>query len=393
MANVIDYLDWRGDIPFSPDFPFNEADTVALCLFSYLEMEKIALNETETIQSICEKILTREDQHYHLEMDKELAKRLAVSNRLGKLKVTDFEFDRDKEEQEQFAALCVHLPQDEVVMVYRGTDSSVIGWKEDLNMAFMEEVPAQASGLGYATRMAQKYEGERLRLMGHSKGGNVAMYAAFYLPLEYARRIVRVDNLDGPGFAEKVIQENATDDLIPKMHTFFPTDSIIGRLLKHLEDHTVVQSDRLGVYQHDLYSWQILRNKIVRGEGLTQQSEVISGMFTGWLQHSSLEQRAVFADAIYKIYSSTNQETVKEFHRSIIKNAPTILRAYRGMDPKEKKTALEMLVLFGKTFMGSFKDNRNARELAEEVSLEMGEVLREMGDAAAGLEEKITQEE
>ena len=145
---------------------------------------------------------------------------------------------------------------------FMGTDMTIYGWKEDFNMAFMENVPCQILGKKYLEDISKKYHNKKIRIGGHSKGGNVAVYSAITSSEKVKKRIVKVYNYDGPGFNKNIIDKYETDDILEKIETYIPQDSIIGRLLNHKEKKTIIQSIEKGILQHDIYSWQVLKKKL-----------------------------------------------------------------------------------------------------------------------------------
>lgn len=179
MANINDYLDWRGDVPLS-SMGLNEIDNMILSRFSYLPFPKIELDDNEKIGSIMAKFRRLKDTDYNIAGDIPLSKKLRKSMRFRKLIVSDYCSVVDNEVEKQFAAICVHLPNDELYISYCGTDNTLVGWKEDFNLSFMSHIPAQIEGVNYLKMIAQKYPNAKIHIGGHSKGGNVAVYSAVF---------------------------------------------------------------------------------------------------------------------------------------------------------------------------------------------------------------------
>ena len=184
---------------------------------------------------------------------------LANSVRFGNLYISDFINKKDVEQEKQFSAITVHLPNDYIYVAFRGTDNTIVGWREDLNMCFSDTVPSQIDAVNYLNSIAKKYDNENLKIFvgGHSKGGNLAIYAAAFCDLKFQEKIVTVYNNDGPGFSENIVDTEEYRRILPKIQTFMPQTSIIGRLLNHKEKIIILESTQTGIMQHDLYSWQV----------------------------------------------------------------------------------------------------------------------------------------
>lgn len=163
------------------------------------------------------------------------------------MQITNYINKIDSESEKQFSAITILMPDDTIYISFRGTDNTLIGWKEDFNMTFQTKVPSQLDAVQYVKQIAKKYK-NLIRIGGHSKGGNLAVYAASFCSKTIQERIINVYNNDGPGFHEDVINNIEYKKMLPKVHTYVPQSSIIGRLLYHEENYTVVQSTRKWCY-------------------------------------------------------------------------------------------------------------------------------------------------
>ena len=347
MSNINDYLIWRGDVPIGNGTEFNEVDSMILARFSYLIFDRINLKEKETIESISKKMKKFKNEEFNYNGDKDLITNLGESLRFKDMIVTDYVKNNDRETEKQFSAITIHISDDEMYLSFLGTDKTILGWKEDFNMSFMKNVPAQIAGLEYVKKISEKYPNKRLRIGGHSKGGNVAVYSAIESPEEIQKRIIKVYNYDGPGFDKSVIEDNKNDNIINKIRTYIPQDSIIGRILEHEEKYEIVESIEKGIYQHDIYSWQVLGCKMIKLDRVTNSSEVINYAIRKWLKTTTPKQRKIFIDGLFDIFYSTEANTFGEIN---IRNIPTIIRTYREISEEDRKTIMEMIKLFGKAY-------------------------------------------
>ncbi len=355
MANINDYLLWRGDIPINSQFKFNEVDSMILARFSYLLFDKIIMNENETIESISQKMRDIPNENFLYNGDKELITYLGQSSRFKNMIVTDYVRNNDKENEKQFGGITIHISSEEMYISYIGTDSTIYGWKEDLNMAFMDNVPCQIAGKEYAEKIMKKYANKNVRIGGHSKGGNVAIYSAITISQEMQKRIIKVYNYDGPGFSKNIIDKYGDDEIIHKIETYIPQDSIIGRVLNHKEKMTISLSTQKGILQHDIYSWQVLKDELIHSEKNTQISEYIDKTLTDWLESTTAEQRKIFVDTVFELFYSTDANTFGEISENLSINIPKMLKKYGEISNEDKKTITNMIKIIINSYINIVK--------------------------------------
>ena len=355
MANINDYLIWRGDIPINRKFPFNEIDAMILGRLSYLRFDKIKMPIRATIQEISKKMSKLDNEEFRYNGDKELITYLGQSERFKNMVVTDYVENSEKDIEQQFGAITIHISYKEMYISFIGTDSSILGWKEDFNMAFMENVPCQIEGKKYCDRIMKKYINKKVRIGGHSKGGNVAIFSAITRSKEEQKRIIKVYNYDGPGFNKEMIEKYKSNSVIKKIETYFPQDSIIGRIMNHKEKCTVILSTEKGIYQHDIFSWQVLKDDLIKSESLTDASELINETLDNWLKNSTKEQRKIFFDSIFNLFYATEAETFSEISQNMKQNIKKILKTYHEISEQDRKTINSMIKLFIKTYMKAVK--------------------------------------
>ena len=339
--NINDYLVWRGDIPFSSNYPFNDVDALILARFSYLPFDSIKIGD-ETISSISSKMEKLDITAFKIDDDKLLIHNLGKCERFKNLRVSDFVFNRVKSLEKQFGAISIHL-SDFIYVSYIGTDNSLVGWKEDCNMSFKKNVPAQKEGVKYLSKIAFKYNG-KIVLGGHSKGGNVAVYSA--LNSGFNDRIVKAFNFDGPGFEKAVFDECLDKSIIDKIITYIPQDSVIGRLLEHEEEYRVVSSNNKGLYQHDIYSWNVLKDNLVMLPGVTDSSEFINQSIRQWLKNTDESQRKIFVDCIFELLYSSDTDTFRELSKVWMSKIPIFLGTYKSISKEDRETISKMVKEF-----------------------------------------------
>ena len=324
MPNINDYIKWRGDLELKIS-EFNEIDSLILARFSYLPFESLMKKEEKLTIEELSKRFEKADQN-KLEIlwpdDSELLPLLGKSKRFGKMIATDFINKFDKEQEKQFSAITVLLPDDTIFISYRGTDNTIVGWKEDFNMSFKSHIASQIDSVKYINDIAKKYQ-NNIRIGGHSKGGNLAVYAAV--------------------FADDITNTKEYKEMIEKVHTYIPQSSVIGRLLNHEEKYTVVKSVQKGIMQHDLYSWQVLGTKVVSLKEVTNGSEFVDKTIKQWLNNVEPEQREIVIDTIFDILSTTEAESMVQIKEKWFKNVGIMLKNYKNLDENSKKMIGEIV--------------------------------------------------
>lgn len=344
MSNINDYLLWRGDLSFK-NSAYNEIDDMILARFSYMPFHKITFENDETIETLSKKLRKFKNSEFSYNGDKNLITNLGKSIRFKNLKVTDFEANTDKKAETQFSAITIHLDDKTMYISFNGTDDSIVGWKEDFNLSFMENIPAQIQGKDYLIKQAQKYD-KRIRIGGHSKGGNIAIYSGATAPLDVQDKIDIIKNYDGPGFSETFVKTSGYKKILPKTFSFIPQSSIIGRILEHKETFSIVKSIEKGIYQHDIYSWQVLGTKLTIIDKVTNDSEFFDKTITTWLKETDPKQRKIFIDSIFELFNLANVNTLKDFSSAKIKSLNVILKSYNNIDENEKAVIKDMIGKF-----------------------------------------------
>lgn len=349
MANIFDYLAWRGDITLAQS-PFNAVDSLILSVLCYLPFDGIVPSTFDrrgiTIAEAQTAFLLRDASCAPVRSDNDvrLLAALAASARFGMMRLTGYVSVFEEATQEQFAAVTIRTGDGANYIAYRGTDHSLIGWKEDFNMSFMTPVPAQRDALAYMGQAARHLWGP-LRVGGHSKGGNLAVYASAFCGHRIQRRIIRVYNNDGPGFDESVIATEGFRAIRERLRAYVPQSSIIGMLLEHAEPYAIVHSTQKGIMQHDSYSWSILGKEFVVMDTVTNTSLFIDKTVKEWIKSMEPAQRAQFINALYEILAATDIKDMTEVPTNWFKRARAAGEALRSLDDQTRKALLETLRL------------------------------------------------
>ncbi len=265
--------------------------------------------------------------------DKALLELIAASPRFAALSLSGYTNIFSPADEEQFSAITIFLPENDICISFRGTDGTLIGWKEDFNMGFALSVPAQVDAVSYLSSAAEYYSGN-ISITGHSKGGNLAVYSALFSSEVIRRRITAVRNFDGPGFNEGVISGNAFKELAPNIHTYIPQSSVIGMLLEHSEDFTIVSSRSLGIFQHNLYMWEVMGSTFVQVESRTNSSQFIDATLKEWVKNLPVESREKMINGIYAVVSASDSKTLRDLWHG--KSTLAMLKAAGSLDDETK---------------------------------------------------------
>lgn len=340
MANIIDYVLWRGDIPVS-QVPLGEVDALVLSYLAYMPFDQMMeqgfyIKEALLADAAAYFLAHGLSSTCMMESGKEdcrLLEAIVDSERFGTMRVTGFVNSYDRAKEEQFAAVTFVPESGPAFIAFRGTDGTVVGWKEDFNMSFEREVPAQRAALAYVQEAAEALMMPVI-LGGHSKGGNLAVYAAAFAAQDVQKRIACVYNFDGPGFNEEVIALPQFREIDMRVHTFVPQSSVIGMLLWHAEPFAVIRSDANGLFQHNPYTWQVMGGRMITLEERTRESRLAEETIKHWLTGLSADTREQVIDGIYSVLSASDGQNVSDLFEA--RNVRAILRAVGDMDEETK---------------------------------------------------------
>jgi len=352
MANIFDYLEWRGDLPLS-ESGFNSVDSLILSVLSYIpfdgivspEFRKDGITIAEAAEAFADSAASR--PVVRNEQDVKLLSAMAASDRFGDMRLTGYANSVDLEKEKQFSAVTVLMGRGKAYVAFRGTDLTLVGWKEDFNMSFRCPVPSQEAATEYLERAAARLRG-RLYVGGHSKGGNLAVYASVFATRKTRKRLLAVYNNDGPGFNSSVLEKEEYVEMQGRIYAFVPQSSIIGMLLEHAEEYAIIHSDQSGLMQHDPYSWSVVGTDFVRMQAVTSQSVFIDQTVKEWVSGMSPEQRERFIDVLYSVIGATEARTLPELTKDWLKSAMALGKSFNDVDDQTKKALIETLGLLFK---------------------------------------------
>lgn len=357
MHNIIDYLDWRGDLSFARD-GFNEVDNLIFSVLAYIEFDGIVSSEAEGNSNSIS--LAKAGEHYFKDLIEQppqnivnpffreipkLLLKASLTARFKDIQLSSYVNQIDHKICNQFSATVFSIHQEEHFIAFRGTDDTLAGWKEDFQMSFQDEVKAQKDAVAYVEKLVANYPGN-LYLGGHSKGGNLAVYAAAAMPTDVQDRIIGVYNNDGPGFLTHVIESEGYRRILDRIHTFIPKSSVVGMLLEHGEEYITVNSNGMGLMQHNAFFWEVRGIHFAYEKGLTKGSKNFNKTVRLWLNQLSMEQRAEFVDVLFDILHATGAMTVSDLSMKKLSLANDMIKSYKTLDPLTKAHLKKALKIF-----------------------------------------------
>ena len=355
MANLMDYLDWRGDIMLAVS-PFNEVDALILAELSFVDFEGIVpppeLGRGLPLNEAAEAFFAR---HGGRDVDmgvlvpdgiSQMLRKLMASPRFCGMTLNGYEALLDDEVEEQFSALTIDLGNGSIYISFRGTDDTIIGWKEDLNRSFLEEIPSQKQAVDYVARIARQYPEKTIRIGGHSKGGNLAVYSAAKSSGDIQERIIAVHNNDGPGFIWDISKTPGHKRIAGRIHTVLPQTSVVGMLMEHEKHYQVVYSTYDGLYQHDGFSWQVKGTQFVHLDDFSREGKLVDEALSSWADSLNTQQREALAEALYSVFTATGAKTLSELNEEKLKSASAMLKTYKNLDRESRRMVSEMFKIF-----------------------------------------------
>lgn len=366
MATIFDYLNWRGDISFNED-PFNEVDNLILAELTYTQFDGLTGEggDPVTIEEVREGFFSTHDRT-EIKIDDNpivraplLMDGMVSGQRFAGTELSYYVNMIDTEKDLQMAAVTYKLNDGSYYIAFRGTDNTIVGWKEDFTMSYLPETEGQRRAVEYLNKVGPGCRGS-IRVGGHSKGGNFAIYASAFCSSEIRDKIETVYSNDGPGFRNEIMNKKEYIAVLPKVISIVPDTSVVGMLLTSKAEHLIVDSSERGFAQHDGMSWQVMRNRFVPA-GPSDLGLFIRNTQTDWLSKLSDELRESFVDTLFSLLEATGMGTFEAMSDSKLKSAESIISAMQELPKKKQKELLqiikELISSGGKTVFSS-KDDR-----------------------------------
>ncbi len=346
--NIFDYLKWRGDVPFAIS-PFNDVDNLVLAELAYTDFGGIVPEDGTAVP-----LRTVHAQYFrrHSRVDISRSKsytarspllmdEMCRGRRFMDTQLLFYRSERDAQTDMQFSAVTFRLPDNTAYAAFRGTDGTIVGWKEDFNLSWLSGTEGQQKAAEYLTT-AGKALGCLLRAGGHSKGGNLAVYAAACCDRSVQERITKVYSNDGPGFRPEFIAGEGYRRILPRVVSIIPDTSVIGMLMESMTAPKVVKSTASGMLQHDGFTWAAERDRFTPAP-LSRTSRLISETLSGWMDMTDDESRKAMTETVFRLLESTGKDRFSDIRDSKLKSVESMAQSVRSL-PKGSLQELGRMV-------------------------------------------------
>jgi len=361
VENLLDYLRWRGDLTLSQS-SFNEVDNIVLAMLSFIDFSGLIGKEAKaTPVSLAEcyrynlqkypdgedfgKIVPRENN--------DLLKAAALSPRFSDTYVCGFRDEISENDVKQFGAVTFILPDNSIYVAFRGTDDTIVGWKEDFAISYEFPTESQECAARYLAEVAQNHSGV-IRIGGHSKGGNLAVYSAAFCPATVQNRIETVYNNDGPGFQEEVVDSPEMERIRSKIYTLVPQSSFIGMILSPAAEYHVIESTAIGgPMQHNPYSWTVSGTSFTHLDSLSKSGLRQKEMLDEWIGGYTPDERRTLTETIFSVLEASGGKTLSELSADKFGTTAAILKAIAAQDKDTRKSALDFVKRLAETLIGN----------------------------------------
>lgn len=344
INTINDYLHWRGDLTMEQD-PFNEVDSVVLSMSCFMDFQDIVPEPGEpgtvTFLQAMEQFDTMPEKSRRFgaiipDETLELAHRASQCPRYAGAELFAYENIVDEQREMQFAAVTFRLSDGTMFAAFRGTDDTIVGWKEDFNMVFMSPVPAQERAAAYLNFVARQYPGG-LRTGGHSKGGNLAIWSVVHAEPEVRERVIRAYSNDGPGFSTAMLDSDEYRAMRDKCITYVPQSSLVGMLMEHDENYQIIHSAQSGLLQHDPFSWDIDRNHYTYLAERSAFGEHSDTAMRLWIASMTQEEQRELIQDMFEVLESTGYKTLTEIDDNKLKAVSVMYKTIAGYEKNRKK--------------------------------------------------------
>ncbi|WP_195563553.1 DUF2974 domain-containing protein [Streptococcus rubneri] len=342
MSTIFDYLDYAAYDSIY-DRPFKELDVLALTELTYLPFDRIVpQGDTTNIEvrlSDAVELVDRTTDFIVTDQHLQLVDVLATSKRFKNVKLLNYVDEYDPDVQKQFAAMTYRLTMDVYLVVFRGTDDTLIGWKEDFHMTYMDHVPSQRRAASYLQHVMKEFPKGRFMVAGHSKGGNLAAYACSYLPDHLIERVDAIYCYDAPGLNKAIIETEGYQRIAHLVHRFVPQDSIVGMMLEVPEPATIVKSRAFGGFaQHDAFTWMVEKDGFVTLDQTSPDSQQTDETLKQWVRETSADERKKFFDTFFGMFLDAGITSINDLMN--LKNFSKIKEIFQNaqdLDPTERE--------------------------------------------------------
>ena len=343
MAHLIDYLEKVENLTFDQE-PLNILDKVCINEIGYLTYEKWLtasdLKNPINLHDFAEgKELNPEYTFMVTKERVELAEAMVKSRRFASLSLSNYRSVLDKEVEKQFAAMIFSLPElDYHQLVFRGTDDSVIGWKEDFQLTYSREIPAHRSAMTFLEDHLPNLSG-RITVSGHSKGGNLALYSAVQSSTALREKIAELLLLDSPGLMKSLLEKPSYQELKAKMTVIRPQDSVVGIMLYWDRPAQLVAAEGIGFAQHNALTWEVdlVANDFVYEDQPTELSQRLEETFQEWIETLPNQELKQVCDLVFDTILDSGIESLDDIGIQALPQLGQMLQEFGNLSDKQKK--------------------------------------------------------
>lgn len=364
MKNMTTYAEKYRNTSFTV-MPFSEVDGLVLCQIAYYDFALMKMEKEDFSCSVSEYLQedTEELIRYLVTVngDVELIDILRKGGRHGGLKVANYIEETDLEHDQQFSAITFEVEKGKYFIAFRGTDNSIVGWKEDFNMSHQDAIPSQKKAVQYAIQMMEQYDG-KFYLGGHSKGGNLAAYTGMMLPEHLQERLICIYNYDGPGFLEEVYEKAEYKRVRPMIRKMIPQTSIVGMLLEEDSNYAVVKSSATGFMQHNPFTWVVEDDHFEILKDADAISNHLKGTLNRWIKEMEIEKRKQFVKIVFEIIDSTGISNLGEVSVNRKEKVRKLLEHLSHADPEETKLVFTTIGRFIQASAREFRQQAKERQ-------------------------------
>ena len=349
MATLKDYVNYYKDIPFEEVF-FNDLDSLLFTQIVYADFDGIIPKErgryilfSDAMRLFLKKVASLDHKMPRFTKDVyEVIEQLKDSKRYGNVKM--YHYIKIVDQEKQFCAYTLRF-SGLVYVAYEGTDTSIIGWKEDFMLTNVFPVPAQRCAISYLNETIGLFD-PNVIVGGHSKGGNLAMISSMLASTKIRMKIKRVYNFDGPGVRKKEFESIAYKRMCHKLKMFVPSDSTVGMLLLHPDNYMVVKSNANGLWQHNPFTWECFGGIFVPSK-LTSRSAALEKSNLAFIGSLDEKERERIIDALFSIFDKLGVTDTSQIKLPKLNQAISLVKEIKAIDSDSRKkliTLFKMLI-------------------------------------------------
>ena len=336
-GTIIDYLKKYGDCPLT-QMPLNNVDSLILCQLSYLKYDGMVSDVRSMGPSVSIKELAEHAEFEKLFSDTRYEKQnralfqgVLAGRRFENMRLNCYINMVEKEWETQFAAVTFLLEDGTIYVAFRGTDETIVGWKEDFNMAFLSPIPGQTYSVKYLNMVTSRLRSS-FYVGGHSKGGNLAVYSAMKCLPDVQKRIKKIYCMDGPGFRPEILESCGYNQIEDRVVRILPHSSIIGMLFVMGIHYQVVESNRLGIAQHDPFTWLVKDEEFEYVDDIYEGRRFVDNTINEWILSLNEEQLKTFVNTMYQVISASQADDLIAFTADWKQSMNRIMAALKDVD-------------------------------------------------------------